>query len=90
MSDPRDRRGLLTGLAVIALGLLAVVGGTFIATGDNGNAIESWPPLLRAVGLWQKGQILPAITGALRWRCARPLGGTRAGPSLAVLSVRLG
>jgi hypothetical protein len=44
-----DRRGLLSGLAVIGVGLLAVVGGTFIATGENGNAIESWPPLLRAL-----------------------------------------
>lgn len=44
-----DRRGLLSGLAAIGLGLIAVVGGTFIATGENGNAIESWPPLLRAL-----------------------------------------
>ena len=44
-----DRRGLVSGLAVIGVALLAVVGGTFIATGENGNAIESWPPLLRAL-----------------------------------------
>jgi hypothetical protein len=44
-----DGRGLVSGLAVTGLGLLAVVGGTVIATAENGNAIESWPPLLRAL-----------------------------------------
>jgi hypothetical protein len=44
-----DGRGLVSGLAITGLGLLAVVGGTVIATGENGNAIESWPPLLRAL-----------------------------------------
>jgi hypothetical protein len=44
-----DRPGLFSGLLVIGLGLLAVVGGTFIATGENGNAIQSWPPLVRAL-----------------------------------------
>jgi hypothetical protein len=44
-----DRRGLLSGLAVIAVGLAAVVGATVLATGEHADAIESWPPLLRAL-----------------------------------------
>ena len=44
-----DRRSLLGGLAVITVGLVAVLGGTLIGSaGDASSGIGSWPPLVRA------------------------------------------
>ncbi|HET9347191.1 MAG TPA: hypothetical protein VFO05_15980 [Candidatus Limnocylindrales bacterium] len=43
------RRDLAAGLAVIAVGILAVAGGTLLGSGDLGGGIESWPPVVRAI-----------------------------------------
>jgi hypothetical protein len=49
----RDRRELLAGVAVIAVGAVAVLGGTLLGAAGGRPAFESWPPLVRAalVGL---------------------------------------
>jgi len=48
-----SRRDLLTGLAVIAIGILAVAGGTLLGSGEVDGGIAAWPPVVRAflVGL---------------------------------------
>ena len=38
------RRDLVVGLAVIAIGIVAVVGGTLLGSGEVGGGIDSWPP----------------------------------------------
>jgi hypothetical protein len=43
-----DRRSLLSGIAVIAIGVAAVLGGTIIGSAGADDGIASWPPLLRA------------------------------------------
>lgn len=43
------RRDLFTGLAVIAIGVLAVAGGTLLGSGEVDGGIEAWPPIVRAL-----------------------------------------
>jgi len=43
------RRDLFAGLAVIAIGILAVVGGTLLGSGEVEGGIEAWPPVVRAL-----------------------------------------
>jgi hypothetical protein len=43
------RRDLIGGIAIIGVGLIAVVGGTLLGSGRIGGGIESWPPLVRAI-----------------------------------------
>jgi hypothetical protein len=44
-----DRRDLAAGLAVIGIGIVAVLGGTLLGSGEIGGGIESWPPMVRAI-----------------------------------------
>jgi hypothetical protein len=48
-----DRRALVGGIGVLALGAVAVFGATLIGAGDVTGGMGSWPPLVRAalVGL---------------------------------------
>ena len=43
------RRDLLVGITVIAIGILAVVGGTLLGSGEVDGGIEAWPPIVRAL-----------------------------------------
>lgn len=48
MSGPRD---LITGFAVIGIGILAVAGGSLLGSGDGevAGGIDAWPPIVRAL-----------------------------------------
>ena len=43
------RRDLVNGIAFIAIGIVAVIGGTLLGSGQIGGGIDSWPPLVRAI-----------------------------------------
>jgi hypothetical protein len=45
------RRDLITGLALIGIGILAVAGGTLLGSGGGGvtGGIDAWPPVVRAL-----------------------------------------
>ena len=43
------RGELASGVAFIAIGVVAVVGGTLLGSGQIGGGIDSWPPLVQAI-----------------------------------------
>jgi hypothetical protein len=67
-----DRRDLATSLAVIAVGVAAVVGGTLLGSGEIGGGIETWPSPVRAllvglsvaIGLLLLGRAVTMLAGS--------------------------
>jgi hypothetical protein len=43
-----DRRGIAGAIGVLALGAIAVLGGTLIGSADTTAGMASWPPVVRA------------------------------------------